>query len=226
MSKTNARNAKQKDEHVLLHPLEDKSRKPFKRKFNPDGPRKKPFYDTKRKKLVIPKACNGNDAAGMPASGMEASGIPAAGERSLIIERKWEGLAEIPTDPQEQNKLGLYMLNEVRAGRCADPGMFATSLGINPYKFKGIAQDNEYFKDCLEIANYIIGESGYQDALDRKKDGNVFMRKYALYNRDYRQMVEELKMKESARVATQAVVVMERIPDSPLVPILKKDSHE
>ena len=50
------------------------------------------------------------------------------------------------------------------------------------------------------------------------------MRKYALYNRDYRHMVEDLKMKESARVATQAIVVMERIPDSPLVPILKKDN--
>jgi hypothetical protein len=196
-----------------------------KRKFNPDGPRKKPFYDTKRNKLVIPATCNGNDASGMPASGMEASGIPAAGERSLDIERKWQGLAEVPTDTEEQNKLGLYMLNEVRAGRCTDPGMFAASLGINPYKFKGIAADNEYFKDCLEIASYIIGESGYQDALDRKKDGNVFMRKYALYNRDYRQMIEDMKAKESARVATQAVVVMERIPDSPLVPLLRKDEN-
>lgn len=197
-----------------------------KRKFNPDGPRKKPFYDTKRKKLVIPAPCNGNEPSGIPASGLEASGIPAAGERSLDIERKWEGLAEIPSDTHEQNKLGLYMLNEVRAGRCTDPGMFATSLGINPYKFKGIAHDNEYFRDCLDIANYIIGETGYQNALDRKNDGNVFMRKYALYNRDYRQMIEDMKMKESARVATQAVVVMERIPDSPLVPILRKESDE
>lgn len=196
------------------------------RKFNPDGPRKKPFYDTKRKKLVIPAPANGNNASGIPASGLEASGIPAAGERSLAIERRWEGLSDIPTDINEQNKLGLYMLNEVRAGRCTDPGMFAAHLGLNPYKFKGIALDNEYFRDCLDIANYIIGESGYQDALDRKKDGSVFMRKYALYNREYRQWVEDMKLKESAKVATQAIVVMERIPDSPLVPLLKRESDE
>lgn len=196
-----------------------------KRKFNPDGPRKKPFYDTKRKKLVIPSQAHGNDASGVPACGLMASGIPAAGERSLEIERRWQGLADIPTDTQEQNKLGLYMLNEVRAGRCTDPGMFATNLGLNPYKFKRIAVDNEYFRDCLEMSDYIIGETGFQNALERKSDGNVFMRKYPMYNRDYRQWLEDMKMKESAKVATQAIVVMERIPDSPLVPLLKKSEE-
>lgn len=194
-----------------------------KRKFNPDGPRKKPFYDTKRKMLVIPKAANGNDASGMPASGMEASGIPAAGDKALTIVRKYDHLCDIPTDAREQDKLGLHMLNEVRAGKYDDPRMVAVDLGINPYKFIHIADDNEFFRDCLDIANLFIGHQLKMRARTREEDGNVNMKLLALYDKDYRRLQEDLRQKEAARMANATTIVVERVPDSPLVPLLKKD---
>lgn len=206
--------SKTRAHHTLLHPLEDKS--PPKRVFKAGQPRKKPFYDTKRKKLVIPTERCGNQPLGLP-----ASGIPAAGERTLSIERKYEGLSEIPTDIEEQNKLGKLLLESVLAGEVQDTGMFAIELGLNPYKFHHIADKNEYFQDCLDAARYAIGQRGLQEALDRKKDGGVFMKVYGLLNRDYRDMLEDLKAKEASKVATQAVVYVDRVPDSPLVPHLK-----
>jgi hypothetical protein len=197
-----------------------------KRKFNPDGPRKKPFYDTKRKKLVVPRTCNGNSASGIDASGIPASGIPAKGAGSLPIKRKYEHLSETPSDRAEQNKLGMYLLEEIHAGSCNDTGMFAISLGLNPYKFHHMADDNEFFRDCLEIARYCIGNQLKERARTREEDGNVNMKLLPLYDQDYKRMVEELKTKEAARVATQSIVVLERIPDSPLVPILKRSEDE
>lgn len=196
-----------------------------KRKFNPDGPRKKPFYDTKRKKLVVPATCSGNEPSNAPASGLEASGIPAAGEKSLAIERRWDNLSRVPTDVQEQNMLGLQMLTEIHSGRSDDPGAFAISLGFNPYQFKGMAEGNEYFRDCLERANYLIGQRLILAARQRYEDGKVNMALLMRYDKEYRQMVEELKRHESARAAAATVVYVERVPDSPLVPPLRSPSY-
>jgi hypothetical protein len=196
-----------------------------KRKFNPDGPRKKPFYDTKRKKLVVPTTCNGNQP-GAPASGMEASGIPAAGEKALTIERRWDNLSQVPTDTQEQNMLGLQLLNKVYLGQCDDPGLFAISLGLNPYQFKLMAETNEFFKDCLERANYLIGQQLIRAARSRQEDGRVNMALLMRYDKEYRQMMEELKAKEGARAAAATVVYVEKVPDSPLVPKLRRSVDE
>jgi hypothetical protein len=196
------------------------------RKFNPNGGRKKPFYDTKRKKLVIPATCNGNQPSGLPACGLEASGIPAAGEKALTIERKWDHLSPVPVERGPQNELGMHMLDEIYSGRYSDPGLFAISLGYNPYKFKLIAESNEYFKDCLEIANYIIGQKLIEKARNREEDGNVNMKLLPRYDKEYRQMVEELKAKEGARAAAATMIYVERVPDSPLVPTLRKDKED
>jgi hypothetical protein len=196
-----------------------------KRKFNPEGGRKKPFYDTKRKKLVIPAPCNGNQPDS-PASGMEASGIPAAGEKALTIERRWDNLSRVPDDQEQQNELGMQLLNEVYHERCSDPGSFAISLGLNPYQFKAMATNNKYFEDCLERANYLIGQQLIRAARSRQEDGKVNMALLMRYDKEYRQMVEELKAKEGARAAAATMVYVERVPDSPLVPKLKKDRDE
>lgn len=195
-----------------------------KRTFNPDGPRKKPFYDTKRKKLVVPEPCNGNMPSS-PASGMEASGIPAAGEKALTIERRWDNLSRVPSDPAEQDSLGMQLLNEVYFERCCDPGAFAISCGLNPYQFKAMAETNEFFKDCLERANYLIGQQLIRAARSRQEDGKVNMALLMRYDKEYRQMVEELKAKEGARAAAATVVYVERVPDSPLVPKLRPSSQ-
>lgn len=197
-----------------------------KRKFNPDGPRKKPFYDTKRKKMVIPSPCSGNEPSGIPASGMEASGIPAAGERALTIERRWDNLSRVPTDVAEQNMLGLQMLSEIYFGRCDDPGAFAISLGFNPYQFKRMAEGNEYFKDCLERSNYIIGQRLIVAARSRDEDAKTNMLLLMRYDKEHRQMMEDMKQKESARAAAATLIYVEKVPDSPLVPKLKKDLDE
>lgn len=196
-----------------------------KRKFNPDGPRKKPFYDTKRKKLVIPEPRNGNNADS-PASGMEASGIPAAGEKALAIERRWDNLSRVPSDTREQDALGMQLLNEVYLERCSDPGSFAISLGFNPYQFKAMAESNEFFKDCLERANYLIGQQLIRAARSRQEDGRVNMALLMRYDKDHRQMMEEMKAKEGARAAAATMIYVERVPDSPLVPVLKRSKDE
>lgn len=197
-----------------------------KRKFNPDGPRKKPFYDTKRKKLVIPGPCAGNQPSDIPACGLAASGIPAAGDKALTIERRWANLSQVPSDIEEQNRLGMQLLEDIYAGRCDDPGMFAISMGLNPYQFKGISESNEYFKDCLERANYLIGQKLMQAARTREEDGRVNMQLLMRYDKEYRQMVEELKAKESARAAAATMIYVEKVPDSSLVPDLRSSKSE
>lgn len=215
-----ATNGKTGGRITLLHPLEDK--KPMYRKFNPDQPRKKPFYDTKRKVLVIPEQRSGHQPSGRVARGGEASGIPAAGERGLSIRKKWDGLAEVPRDVGIQNKLGMLLLEAVSSGEVQDTGMFAIENGLNPYKFHHMADENEYFSDCLQMARYIIGAKMVENARSRKEDGSVNMRLLGLYNLDYRKMVEEFKQSEASKAAA-TVVIMEKIPDSPLVPQLRKN---
>jgi hypothetical protein len=202
-----------------------------KRKFNPDGPRKKPFYDTKRKKLVIPAPCSGNDGDS-PARGGPASGLPARRDPghpggvcspSLLIERKYQHLSDIPRDEEGQNTLGESLLAAVISGDCTDTGLFAISLGLNPYKFHHIADTNEYFSDCLQTARYYIGAQMIAKAQSREQDGNVNMRLLPLYNTDYRRMVEEFKASEASKAANAVItVIAQDIPSSPLVPLLRK----
>lgn len=202
-----------------------------KRKFNPDGPRKKPFYDTKRKKLVIPNPCSGN-AGDSPARGGPARGLPArsnpqhpegGASPSLLIERKYQHLSDTPRDQEGQNTLGEALLAAVISGSCTDTGLFAISLGLNPYKFHHIADTNEYFSDCLQTARYYIGAQMIAKAQSREQDGNVNMKLLPLYNADYRRMVEEFKATEASKSSNAVItVIAQDIPSSPLVPILRK----
>lgn len=192
-----------------------------KREFDPNRPEKKPFYDTKRKVYVIPKPRSGIAASGMPASGIEASGIPASNSQ-ISIERKYDQLYRPPEALEEQNKLGTALLEWSKGDDARDIGIFAIKMGINPYRMKKLAETNEYFADCLQMAKYLIGSRMVDAARTREEDGNVNMKLLPLYNQDYKEMIEQQKQAEGAKVATLFNVVMEKIPSSNLVPELPK----
>ncbi len=186
------------------------------REFNPEQPNKKPFYDTKRKVWVVP-----TPRSGMPASGMKASGIPA-GNNTIGLPRKYDHLFRPPEDTKTQNELGDELLQWAMLPESRHVGLFAIFKGINPYKFRKLAESNEHFASCLDMAEYIIGSRLIDGAQSRKEDGNVNMKLLPMYNRDYKQLIDDQKKSEAARIATQVNVITEAIPDSNLVPKLPK----
>jgi hypothetical protein len=186
------------------------------RKFNPDGPQKKPFYDTKRKVLVVPRP-----RSGIPASGIPASGIPASGEKTLNIPKKWEGLYRPPENEHDQNKLADRMLEWARKDDSRHIKLFFVLQGINPYKAFRLCETNEYFASCLQMAKVLVGSRMLDAATTRKEDGSVIMKYLPIVDEEYSQMLDKQRQAEASKMAVINLVA-ENIPDSPMVPKLKR----
>lgn len=192
-----------------------------KREFDPSQPNKKPFFDTKRKVYVIPKPRSGVPASGMPASGMEASGIPAVGENKLNIKKKWDNLYRPPEDVEDQNSLADRLLEWAKCEDSRNIKVFFIHQGINPYRAGKLAETNEYFASCLQMAKVLIGARMTEAAQTRKEDGNVNMKLLPMYDEEYKQLVDQQRQAEASKTAVINLIA-DGVPDSPLVPKLVK----
>lgn len=110
---------------------------------------------------MIPRHPNGRYAkqkSGGPASGMKASGIPKNSHPPLEIRRaRISRLLPIPKDITTQNELGEELIEWAGVNKhLFTLNKFPLSKGYNPYKFFNIAKTNDYFKEALSFARYII----------------------------------------------------------------------
>ena len=113
------------------------------------------------KKNSIPRLANGRYAkqkSGGPASGMKASGIPKNSHPPLEIRRaRNTRLIPIPKDIKTQNELAEGLIEWAGDNKhLFTLNKYPLSKGYNPYKFFNIAKTNDYFKEALSFARYII----------------------------------------------------------------------
>lgn len=151
-----------------------------------------------------------------------AQPIPAA--RVVNIKLQWP-----PKEIAEQNKLGDQLVEwaVVHDGNKIED--FPLQRFINPFRFKHIGDDNEYFRECYEYAQYMIGarlQNGIHAKSD-KIDRELGMRLLPMYNREYAETL--LKMRTPPQLNQNSgiqYIVMEKMPSSPLVPERITDEKE
>jgi len=131
-----------------------------------------------------------------------------------------------PSDEREQNRLGDQLVEWSILSESTKIEDFPLSRRMNPYRFKHIGDDNDYFKDCYEYAQYAIG-SRLQEGIHTHSetiDRELGMRLLPLYNREYREM--QIQLKTPANINQNAgtqYIVLEKMPSSPLVIERKND---
>ncbi len=131
-------------------------------------------------------------------------------------------LAWPPKDIAEQNELGDQLVEWAVLQSGTKIEEFPLSRYLNPYHFKHIGDDNDYFKNCYEFAQYMIG-ARLQDGIHTKNetiDRELGLKLLPMYNREYCEML--IKLKTPAQFAQQNTgpqyIIMEKMPNSPLVP--------
>lgn len=115
---------------------------------------------------------------------------PFVNKPSGKFERKHFGLKTLPTDPIDIEKLGndLVLWALETTSECTE--QFPLSRLYSPYRFFQLQNVNDYFSNCLDFANEIIGYRRERAARYGDQDANVIMKTYALYNRRYKEFLD------------------------------------
>lgn len=141
---------------------------------------------------------------------------PKGDPRNLDIERRARyRLKRAPKEPDEQNLLADEMIDWVdRWDHVFDINSFPIFKGYSPYRLFKIAEANEYFAECLELAKHIICQRRDKAARERTQDATYILKTLPLYSREYREWeIERNKRDIEARENKTITVVMERFPE-------------
>lgn len=145
---------------------------------------------------------------------------------SLSIPKKYTGFTQPPEDIDSQNELIKEMIEwAINDETAMDPEKFPIMKCINPYRFKRIGDENEFFKEGYQIANYIIGVRLKEKTRNRELDKDYLFKFLPMYNPEFKELLESQKRDESA-IVTQRIVVLTQTPESPLVPLKEEKDNE
>lgn len=131
-----------------------------------------------------------------------------------------------PKDPKEIEQLGRELVVFSCDEKNYDLNVFATDRWYSPYRLWKLAESNEFFAYCLEIARSKVASRMRRAACTRAQDSISVFKLLPLIDVEYAQ----LKREESERVTRNIEamrrsepisinVIAEPIPDSPLVPV-------
>lgn len=190
------------------------------------------------KRRNVPRHSNGRYAqqkSGGPASGMKASGrsadeMPKNLHPPLKIPSRVRitGLQKVPADIKIQNKLADELVEWAFENKQEFTlNKFPLSKHYDPYKFFNLAKKNQYFKDALSFARYVVIDGMLE--VNLKDSTNFTMREYLdnkqwwdkHYADHYNEMIERRKKgDDGARNTTYTII---REPISTDVPPCKEE---
>jgi hypothetical protein len=128
-----------------------------------------------------------------------------------------------PEDVEEQNKLIQEMVDWAMTDESAlDPEKFPILKRISPFKFKRIAETNEFFAEGFALANYIIGVRLKELTRERKLDKEYLFHFLQFYNPEFKAFMREKKGLESEMVR-EKIILLYKTPESPMVPNKRED---
>lgn len=123
-------------------------------------------------------------------------------------------LSKPPKDEASQNKLGDALREWVKSEDVFAIEDFPISLSMSPNRFYKLAETNEYFADCLDIARKTIGSRLQRGWRERTLDKDYVLRILLLYNDEYKKItLDKMRVIEDSKAqATQFNITMNPIP--------------
>ncbi len=154
-------------------------------------------------------------------------------KRAHIVHKKKKKIREEimavrypPKDDKEIEELGRELLKFARNPNNLEINTFATDRWYNPYRLWKLADTNEFFRDCLEMAKSIMSDRKRVAACTREQDSASVFKLLPLIDVEYAQLRREESERvtrniEALRKREDVVfkIVAEPIADSPLVPM-------
>jgi hypothetical protein len=130
-----------------------------------------------------------------------------------------------PKDPLEQNKLGNEMCDWIIENyNCVTLEDFPIGKRYAPSRFYKMAEQNEYFDNCLNFARRLVGSrlvNGWKNDLFEK---DFCLRLLPLYNEEYRDYINEKTLHDAKGKGLATFIINSaRAEDCPEVPERKKD---
>lgn len=156
---------------------------------------------------------------------------PAYHKDKLPIERRVHSNTTFkpPKDEARQNDLIRECVNwALENEEAMEIDDFPISKLMSPYRFKKLAETNEYFAQGLDLAKSIIASRLKKDVRSKKIDKEYLFKLLPLYSKDYSDHIydrRDKKKEEENASRTIQYVAVPLIPDSPLVPPLKKEGN-
>lgn len=144
--------------------------------------------------------------------------------RKQLLAKTTRQINKLPQDFDKQNLLGDELVAWSQSPGAEMIEDFPLSKGYSPYKFYRLAEQNEYFADCLDSALSRLGSRMHRAARKREEDGAVIMKTFPLYNREYRSLSLEKANAMASKGDTIIQVIEDKIPSSLLVPPRDSDN--
>lgn len=140
-------------------------------------------------------------------------------QKDGVSKKKKFGLKHPPESKHKQNEMGDELVLWSQQTQSLQIEDFAILCGISPRRFFLVANYNDYFKECLDIARHNIGSKIFHGVANREIDKSLPSHVYPLYNQqyhDYLQAKEDRKAQASTQVQTveiPAAQSSELVPD-------------
>lgn len=127
-------------------------------------------------------------------------------------------LTQIPKTEKEQNELGHEAVEFALQESTIALADFPVSKLMSPYKFFKLCENNTYFAECIDIANGIISARLRKVAYVENPDSYVW-KMLPIHDRKFKESIMEMRGNDKVQQANeQKIVVIERFPESSLVP--------
>jgi len=183
---------------------------------NPINPNYESYAQRKERKALEKKARQGSILVKEPVEKLP----------SLGIKKKYDPFMHYPPrDTLSQNALADEMVVWSKRDDSINIAAFPISKNINPYRFYKLAEQNDYFKEALQLAKYTIGSRLNKEWHDEKIGSDYAKSFIGIYDPEYKQ---EYTSKVSLMAAKNhndnnpITVQIEAFPASPLVPEKKE----
>jgi hypothetical protein len=105
-------------------------------------------------------------------------------------------------------------------------GDFVAISGVHNTKLCEYAKRNHTLGEALIYAKQVVGSRRERGALTNKLNANIVTITMPLYDPEYRAWKKEMSQKEGASVGGIQYVLVDKMPDSPLVPTRKETEDE
>lgn len=123
------------------------------------------------------------------------------------------GLRYVPTSRPKIEELATEMVYWAHTTDSMQIEDFPILCGLSPKRFFGLADQNEYFEQCLDTAKHIMSSKIFHNVASGDIEKSLPSKVYPVYNERYRSYLSE-QNKEQQTSAVQAIKIP-AIPSEP-----------
>jgi hypothetical protein len=133
---------------------------------------------------------------------------------------------QMPISKDIIEKLALEYVNFTLSNpKVLKPSEFYTHKGMLRQSFENLRGNHPVLEEAHEFVKMIIGDRRETGALEKRLDAGIVSFTMPLYDKDWKELNEwRSKLKDPDQASNETkIVVLEKYPDSPLVPKKKEE---